>query len=223
MALQKIVSTTPLAQSKCQSLSPATADLIVSLAGRVRYLYELATGAAAYSDTVATPPNPQGMVGVDMSGPPWGPAIEHPLWSAESAIDNASLFGELSVLKTDTLNERKRILASIYVRPFQVGGANGEQAPYSRGYLRFEAVRTSATTNGAVAVNLYHGPDNSFGSTTTTLTCTSQTVPNISTAIYTKLSPGYNYRLIEFKQTSATGAGIDIRSIAINQTVRISH
>lgn len=66
---------------------PAVAEVARSFAGRSRHLWELAHGASAVPDE---PPaigrNPQGLRGVDWSGPPFGPCLLIPvaIWQGRS-------------------------------------------------------------------------------------------------------------------------------------------
>lgn len=217
MSLQKIVSSAFLTSAQCRSLAPATADVIASLAGRTRYLYELATGVAAHTDGPATPANPQGMLGVDRSGPPWGDAFQHPLWYVEGAQSSAGFYGEKPVVSLTTIDQVERIRAAIWVRPHQTGAL----VPYSRGYFVCQGVRTSASVNGVCTIKVFSDSSTSQATNSTTLTCTSQTVLTTSTEIFTNLVPGLNLRTIEFRQTSTSG--LTIHAAAINQIVRRSH
>ena len=68
--ITRIVSSSPVTYLQLRTHAPAVASIAESLAGRVRYLYELAAGIPAVeADGVVTPLNPQGRVGVDRSGP----------------------------------------------------------------------------------------------------------------------------------------------------------
>jgi hypothetical protein len=65
----------------------AKGEVASSLAGRDRHLWELAHGASAVSGEPAEVlPNPQGLIGVDMSGPPFGPCLLLPVawWQGRS-------------------------------------------------------------------------------------------------------------------------------------------
>lgn len=211
-----------MAASQARSLAPAVADIARSLAGRVRYLYELATGVPAFADGGATPLNPQGRLGIDHSGPPWGVAYQHPLWYVEGLPQIAravDVYGEAPVLSLATQNQTLRILARFYVRPFQ----KGPTVPYRRGYLTMTATALGAGTATA-SVKIYDAdtanPEAAFR--TSTITVASTSIPaNIASEIYTTLEPGYCRRLIEVKLTSTVGMRIDYASI--NQIVRRTH
>ena len=222
MTIQRVVSSEPLASTQVRSLAPALADVARSISGRVRYLYELATGSPAFTDGGATPLNPQGRLGIDHSGPPWGVAFQHPLWYAEGLpqISGATeVFGEAPILTFSAQNQTLRILARFYVRPFQAGALS----PYSRGYLTVSATATGAGTATA-DVKIYDSAtaDPAAAVRSSTLSVASTSVPsNIASDIYTTLEPGYCERLIEIKQTSTVGIRIEYASI--NQIARRSH
>ena len=146
--LQKIVSSEWLTQAQVKGTAPAKAQIAASLAGRVRYLYELATGEPFFVDGPATPLNPQGALGIDHSGPPWGNAFQHPIWTADGHLGgSADIYGE-SVVVSVPSSSTVTIIARFVVRPFQFSPL----VPYSRARLAAvgrtaggAAVTTSAT------------------------------------------------------------------------------
>jgi hypothetical protein len=220
--IQRVVSSDPLATSQVKSLAPAHADIPRSMAGRVRYLYELATGAVAFADGGATPLNPQGRLGIDHSGPPWGVAFQHPLWCLEGLppISGATeVYGEAPALTLSTQNQTLRLLARFYVRPFQ----RGPTSPYARGYLTMSCVAaTAGTATADVTIYDANRADPSAARRSSTLTCASTSVPtNIASEVYAQLEPGYCERVIEVKITSTVAMTIHYASI--NQIARRSH
>jgi hypothetical protein len=65
----------------------AYSEIAQSLAGRDRHLWEMLHGASAVDgELAAVPSNPQGLVGIDMSGPPFGPCLLLPVawWQGRS-------------------------------------------------------------------------------------------------------------------------------------------
>lgn len=69
-----------LGDTAFRATAPALAETARSLAGRAHELYELATGSPIVAGEPAiTRPNPQGLIGWDLSGPPWGSALTHPV------------------------------------------------------------------------------------------------------------------------------------------------
>jgi hypothetical protein len=218
MSMGKIISSRPLTQGDVNSLSPAYASIASSLAGRVRYLYELVAGEAAYTpDGVAVPLNPQGKVGVDRSGPPWGDAHTHPLWHVEGVPPDANCYGQTPPITISTQNAVVRILAIFHCRPF----FEAPLVPYSRGYLDVTATRIGGAGTATATVRIYD-QRGSTSSHTGTLSVASATVAaNMTGTPYCRVRPGRNVIPIEITLTSTTG--INIVSLGLNQIVRRSH
>ena len=87
MTTSRIYSTTPLTAPEVAAHAAARIEVPQSLAGRARYLWEMATGASAVdSEQAQVPVNPQGLLGFDMSGPPFGPCLLLPVawWEGRS-------------------------------------------------------------------------------------------------------------------------------------------
>lgn len=220
-----------LQQTAVDNLSPATELIAKSMAGRIRYLYELATGTAAHTDGPGTPINPQGRLGIDHSGPPWGTAFPHPLWTAESTPPSGDIYGESPVV-TVANGAIRTIRARFIVRPFQPG----DRVPYSRAYLAAAGRPTSGAGTSTVTFRLYDGPGiDGTTSKTATLTSTGATSLTLSTALYTSIEPPERRRRpsptearwptierrIEISNTS--GVSMDIVALSLNQIVRRSH
>lgn len=223
MPIERIVDSSPLRNVDVRSLAPAYATVARSLAGRVRYLYELATGTAAFPDGGATPLNPQGRLGIDHSGPPWGSAHTHPVWYSEGLpqISGATeVYGESPVVSLVTQDTTLKIDAAFQLRPFQ----QIENTPYSRAYLYLGATRIGASGTATATVRIYDSgeAETNAASRSSTVTSTSETVQtDLASAIYTIVQPGYNQRLIELTLTSTTGMRIWMMSL--NQIVNRSH
>lgn len=225
MPLQKIVSGQPLRQAQVRSLAPATADLAASLAGRVRYLYELATGVSAAPDGGATPLNPQGRLGIDHSGPPWGNAFQHPVWIAEGFVNTTTnVYGEGPLFSLTTSNKIQAIVARFVVRPFQYFPL----APYSQLYLTARGTRASGAGTATVAVRIYDGITTDGAVRSTTIS-SSGSIASVATEIHTLIGPqlparnGWiaQERRIEFELTSTDP--MNIHFCSINQVARRSH
>lgn len=83
----RIYSRRYLKSGEAHAHAAAKSDVPMSLAGRARHLWEMATGASAIAGEQASAPvNPQGLIGIDMSGPPFGPALLLPVawWEGRS-------------------------------------------------------------------------------------------------------------------------------------------
>jgi hypothetical protein len=222
MSTIRVVSHEPLTDEECRSLAPARAKrLAYSLSGRARYLYEMLTGEPAADDAGGTPLNPQGRMGVDRSGPPWGDAHLHPLWTYAVCFNEtqpiyptpASVYRQF--IKMDSQGSIIRIVARFYVRPHYVAPG----APYTRAYLRGIGTSDDLVTSTTATIRVY-GPEGDTGpSTSATVTATSGQA--FSTGAWCLVSPGYNERIIEIEQTGANG--IYIGPLSLNQVVRRSH
>lgn len=215
--ISRIVSSSPLTQSRVRSYAPSYASIAESLAGRVRYLYELATGQAAIAaDGIVTPLNPQGRAGVDRSGPPWGDAILHPLWVYEGTPTSSTVYGERAVATFNATGDRARVLAQLQVRPFQ----ELPLAPYSLGELTVFGIRTGGAGSATATISAY--PDRTdVGSARTTTLTMSSTTTMASAQVMVPLSPGYCERMITIESTASPA--FEIIHMAINQIKRRSH
>lgn len=215
--ISRIVSSSPITQAQCKTYAPAHAVIPESLAGRVRYLYELATGKAAIeADGIATPLNPQGLAGVDRSGPPWGDALTHPLWVWEGTPTASSVYGEKALMSLSGTGDRASTIVRLRVRPFQ----EGPKVPYSLGELTIFGIRTGGASNAVATVTAYGGKDASGPTRTTTLTMSSTTTM-ASAQVLVPLSPGFCERLVTIEATASPA--FSIVHMAINQIQRRSH
>jgi hypothetical protein len=99
MTSERIVDNRLLTDDEVRSEAYGLHYIAAALAGGTAWLYELASGEAASSDGAATPPNPQGQTGWDLSGPPWGPAIRHPIaWLGGLKPNAATGYGSTAVV-----------------------------------------------------------------------------------------------------------------------------
>jgi hypothetical protein len=222
MSIIRVVSKEPLSDAECRSLAPARAKrLAYSLSGRARYLLEMLTGEPAADDGGATPLNPQGRMGVDRSGPPWGDAHLHPVWSYGVAIPVTSVifpaatgtYGHVLDLNTGTGFVR-RLTARFWVRPHH----STPTAPYSRLYLRATGTSTGGTATATIRV--YSTAEGEGGPSTSATVSTTGTAA-FSTAAWCIVKPGWNERLLEIEQTSSTR--VLVGPMSLNQIVRRSH
>lgn len=215
--ITRIVSSVPLVQAQVRAHAPAVASIAESLAGRVRYLYELAAGVPAVADDgVVTPLNPQGRVGVDRSGPPWGDALQHPIWIWEGTPASTSIYGEEPITSLSTSGAKSSVRARMIVRPFQLEPL----APYSLGQLTVRGIRTAGAGTATATIRTYAGTVAEDPARTATLTMTSSTTLASATVLI-PLSPGYIERLIEIEATASVAFAIT--HMSISQIVRRSH
>lgn len=217
--ISRAISSASLTANQVRSNAPAVATIAESLAGRVRYLYELAAGAPAVAvDGIVTPLNPQGRAGVDRSGPPWGDAQRHPIWVYEGTPTAANMYGEKPILSFTTSGEKQHIVARFVNRPHQAVA----RGPYTRGILVLRGVRTGGAATATANVRVYgpQGQDGPSQSTTLTMT-TIGTMVATAADIYTPIDVGYNERIIEIEAT--TSNAFDVVMASISQTARRSH
>ncbi len=215
--ISRAVSSQPLEHAQVRSTAPALATIAASLAGRARYLYELATGQPAIAaDGIVTPLNPQGRAGVDRSGPPWGDALQHPMWIAEGVETTTNVYGEAPIMSFTTSGQKKFVAARLIVRPFQ----RGVLVPYSRGLLVVRGIRTAGAGTATATIKIY-GEDGQAGPAQSTTLSISTAALTSSGEAYTPLVPGYCERIIEIEATASVA--FDVVLMTINQTARVSH
>jgi hypothetical protein len=224
-----------LADSAFKSEALAHASIPVSLAGRARGLYELSAGTNPFpNESPATPFNPQGNLGHDHSGPPWGSAFLHPIATFSGKANNAGslqqIDGAQPVVQPASSALQKsigpwvignRLFAKI---PPPSGSTAGNLAPYSRGLVRGVAHRTGAgtVTLSVTLVTLdYKGHQVSSMSSSVSLSSSSETAFSIDDAWF-PLVPGRNALRMDFSCSSAS-AGIVVDAIGVYQTVKRSH
>jgi len=85
----RITSTRFLSSTATAKHAPAVAEVAQSLAGRPRVAWEMAHGISAVSgEAPVIGLNPQGLVGLDLSGPPFGAALLMPVETYSSGTGN---------------------------------------------------------------------------------------------------------------------------------------
>lgn len=205
-----------------RSEAEGRAEVVRSLAGRARVLYELATGSNPFPDEpAASVRNPQGQLGIDLSGPPWGSALLHPIAWCTGAPSTSNVQGERAVATVADL-------APKVIGPWTVYNRRHDRlpapaiSPYARGYLR---IRGSLTTAGSATLTIKVAEGLSLDSgfqRSTTQAITSTTDAAFAPSIYFDLVPGWNRLWIHL----SVGAGdetVRLSSIAIHQVAKRSH
>jgi hypothetical protein len=213
-----VVSKTPLLSSECKGNSPAVAyRLANSVVGRGAWLLELVNGSAVQADAPATPINPQGKIGVDKSGPPWGSAHLHPLWCAEGGLSGSAVIGIAPLFELTTVGQFYRLPADFFCRHF----AKGAKVPYSRAYLQMSATTITGGT-ATVDINIENTNDSKTG-----VAFTSAVSPTALTGTlpFSYCKPGQNQVVIKVTLASMSGGstGCRVTSMSLNQIVRNSH
>ena len=211
----RTTSAEPLTTGEATSWAPARAKrLASSLAGRARYILELLQGQNAFNDDGATPLNPQGQIGIDRSGPPWGDAHLHPLWWSEWCAGSL-VYGEVPPISLTAQGQIERVTARFFVRPFHLLPL----APYARGYFRGQGTRIGGAGTATAEVRLY-GPEGDSGASVAATISTTGTA-SFGTGAWTPLRPGWNERIIEVELTGTVG--LNLGPMSINQVVRRTH
>jgi len=212
-----------LTDAEATSLAPARAKrLAYSLSGRARYLYEILTGEPAVDDGGATPLNPQGRMGVDRSGPPWGDAHLHPMWSYVAMGAGGLVYPVVGGAHQQFIEcdggqgTFRRLTARFWVRPHY----SAPGMPYTRAYLRGLVSRKGASGTATITVRVY-GPDGESGPSTSATGSTTSATAAITLDAWCPVTPGWNERIIEIEQTSTVGSYVG--PLSLNQVVRRSH
>lgn len=230
--MQKIGGLEWLRDAAARSLVDArAAPLVRGMAGMTRFLHELVAGKSVVD---GEPPvvgtGPSGEVGVDLSGPPWGPALLHSIasWSGIAAdVDVIEPSTPWEITNVSGLPTFRRTGPwPIWVRPFEF--VDGVDVPYSRGLLSIRAHNTGVSTSLIVrARSLTLGE--SYAAVTTrghglsTLAVTSTTETTFSpTDIYLNLVPGLNVVELEFFTSTASGGAV-VDSVDIYQAKKLQH
>ena len=226
MAAQKfgLDPRTPLYNSQTRSHAPLDSEMVKALAGRSAGLYELATGdlAGGTDEAPVAPLNPSGRVGHDHSGPPYGSAIQHPLWAIGScqtasvfSRDDGTNYYDNSVVGI-TADINPTLVCKFYCRPFP----EYEGSPYSRAYLSLTAIH--GVSSGTLYADLWSAdnPDDvQSASTTINDTAWPPTVWS-PTGAYWRVRPGWNTHYLRLRSSNTN---IVVYSVSANQIVKRSH
>lgn len=216
-----IASEIGLTDADVRSRSPGYARVLQSLAGRIRTLYELATGRSVdANEQPCTSRNPQGLLGVDFSGPPWGSAWRHPLLTAGGLKPDTSGAGAWEGHHTyGSVVDGVRLIIPIrvWVRPFEPT----ELAPYSRGYPALSLYQASASAPFTVIVRCRSRPGSNVGSRNSAVSVDSEDETLFTPNVYWELRPGWNDLELELETTSTVEAVL--ASWAINNIEKRGH
>ena len=201
--MARISSTSSLRDADTKSTAPAHARVLQSLAGRVLYLAELIQGRIPVTlGRSATPINPQGRIGLDHSGPPFGSAWRHPLLTMGGCLADTS--GDCAgqrVVGVFSSADALVIPLNLYVRPFAMRAG----APYSRGMVTARVARVSGAGSVDYEIVTHSGGGTSNvpmrATSSTSSTTPTHTAP---TTIWFDLVPGHNALQLEFVTASAT-------------------
>jgi hypothetical protein len=218
----KVGSKDPLTDAQARSLARADASTIRSLAGRPRWLEEMTSGKSAVDDEEPfAGTNPQGLVGVDLSGPPFGSAILHPIaWY--SGILNTLVIAPPGPLDSIPAGTKGAISPwRIWVRP-HAKLPLPSVAPYSRGLVVLRAHRVGGV-DGTVTVSARQlGDDVSATKTGTFTVTTTETAFALASTFWVPFKPGSNDIELTVEH-SISGALVTIDSLVIYNGQKRSH
>lgn len=225
--LQRFISTKSLTKDESISNAPAVADRVIeSIAGRARVLWELATGQNPVADS-GYRLNPQGLRGVDLSGPPWGPALKHTICGGEWHIQGGGdIYSGGTPLYRITEENEPQVRKFVFeVRPFE----RRTNSPYSKLNVQLFAIADAGTPTIRVRTYIANR-DGSIDAQkiiceeTLNLNTTGVFSSFTSSAMYLPCSAGLNYVAVEVAWTTNGGAfTIDVHSVVVSQVVERGH
>lgn len=200
----------PLPTERVNNNSPAVAEVARTLAGRARWLYEMATGeSAAAGETPGITKNPQNLYGVDHSGAPYGVAMQHGVGGIGRCLDSGSASNWLDAahvaIDSTRVTTRKMHL---WVKQHAEGAG-----PYSELSLDIRAEASASLTAEITLKNLTSGD-----SATVAAKALSTSFGFYSATLALQMASGRNEIVLEVQ--TATGT-IDAFNWSINQTVQI--
>jgi hypothetical protein len=185
--------------------APCLAEVGQALSGKARYLYELAAGnSAVASEDPVVPANPQGLTGVDLSGPPWGSAILRPVALFGGVANNANLQAPVSnVIEANTVTFIS-VPLWLFVRP-HTKLPDDYEAPEGHLALLLRAYASSGTPT--LTVRLWSGtPWGAPGTVVSEDTITlSTTETNFAPDCKTTLSPAGGLQQVTLQAKVSSG------------------
>lgn len=210
-----------LSDAQVKSLSPAYASILQSLAGRVRVLAEMAAGSSWFSvEGPVAPRNPDGLVGVNLSGPPFGNAVRHPLFVMGGCKTDVS--GDCAGQRV-VGNATTATALVVRVRYQARNFAKKQRAPYSRAYLCGTMFRT-AGTSFTVTCTLDTGPGTPARAFT--FTCSSTTPAAFDSGTQNIYWDVFGGGLVDLRATfsiAAASSGCSIEGMSGYQKQKRSH
>ena len=199
-----------LPDSAVRSEAPAWAETARGLFGRVNEIYELAAGVAATEGEGAlTPPNPQGLVGWDLSGPPWGSALRHSVaWCGGRSPDTATFIqpdNDSDSSRRYTQQRPALIFMLFYNRQHE--RITGSVPAYARLYWVLRTYRVcGATTPTATAKswNASLGETEETSPSSDTYTTTASDSQVLSSTLWVNCKPGWNRVALQVTTTDSS-------------------
>lgn len=195
---RRVISSVFLREEAARAHAGAYSETAISVVGRARLAWELAHGESGVpGEPAGSPLNPQGLVGVDMSGPPWGPALRLPVAQISFSTTNESV----TPTHNSVIGAERVVLPVLHFwnRPHAV--RDDGTSPLSRLLVRFRATRSGpnvSTTFVILAENLTTGDRQA-----TSHTFTSNTTSNVDGPVLL-CAPGRNAVRVTGVRTAGT-------------------
>lgn len=222
-----VYSESPVFDDEVSNWTPGDVELAESLFGVPRFLWEMLIGAGIDGRSPMAPENPQGRIGFDVSGPPYGCALRHPMTVFGGAIVGAASDAY------DQVGAGEQWLEVTSVKPLRVGGnlfrnrphQPYPKAPYSRGYWLLFAARASGTGTVTLTITT-RGSDGPTRSTTITTANDTPTrygldADGSAAAFYTPLRSGDTRAQLTIESDSADT--VEITAVSMNQVAKRIH
>jgi hypothetical protein len=215
MTTSRIYSRQFLYSGQANAHAGAKSEVGQSLAGRDRHLWEMAHGSSAVDDeSAAVPLNPQGLVGIDMSGPPYGPCLLLPVawWEGRSGAGVAPT-NQWSAIDDDAAS----VDWPIYNRP-HVQRLDGN-APLQKLALLWRGTASAGTSSvfRCTVENLSNGTTTSFDRTIYTTTAT-----DYDEATLFPFEPEDNDIVMSWQRISGTRT-LEVNSLTFAVAVKRQH
>lgn len=209
-----------------RSQKGANPRVIVSLAGRARQRYERATGHNPVSgESPATALNPQGKLGHDHCGPPWGAAFLRPVaWLIGRDPDSASIQSGYFEARSGIAGSTAAAVGPwlMWQQPFSQL-PSPSIAPYARLYLYVRALTNAGTSDLTVVLKsreLFTQAPTTRTSNVGTITTTETGFANADA--FVTMVPGYNHIDLSFAGSHDSNE-ITIVCAALCQIVKLTH
>lgn len=206
------------------------AEIARSIVGRTRVNYEVLTGTNPFTDEQpASPRNPQGTLGHDHSGPPWGSAFLHPVvwwgWNKADAtnvirprLGSSEFYEDTISASTNGITFGPMVFWNRQHAPLPDGPTGFGRPPYSILALVIAAHKKSADAD--LDIRLIVGDDERVFSDTVTITSTATTAYTVDSggdiangnppALYMPATGGRNKFTLEFTSTALAANAITI-------------
>lgn len=199
-------------------------DIPRSIAGRARVAYELAAGENPFpNEPPAAPLNPQGNVGHDHSGPPFGSAFLHPVvWWTWQKLDATNLQQPGNPLDSIGVAVKQQTAPFVFWnRPHsKLPIESGRIAPYSRLFLYVVAHHKGSTSNLGIRLQVLDATSGLLSDELDTISVASATPTGFVTAAFANVFPGRNICRLQF--TPATFS-LSVTAWALCQTRKRAH